>query len=251
MSAPRLLNGRRALVTGGGRGIGAETVATFASMGCRGVAVDLPGTPWELPPGWTSVEADVTDESQVHNAVTRAVSDLGGIDAVVAAAGVVPAWQSPEELDLADFDRVLAINAGGVASVLKHVSEHLAEGASIVVVGSLNSWRGDPHIWSYVASKHAVLGLVRSAAAALGPQGVRVNCVGPGPIATPALLERMRRRAGDTGSTPEEALAAAARQTALGRIATTADVAHTLAFLTSDLAHGITGQLIAVDGGLL
>ncbi|WP_134742267.1 SDR family oxidoreductase [Nocardioides sp. 503] len=251
MTVPALLTGRRVLVTGGGRGIGASTVDAFAAMGATGVAVDLPGTTWSLPDGWVGAEADVTDEEQVAAAVARAAEHLGEIDAVVAAAGIVPSWQAPEELDLDDLDRVLAVNVRGVAATLKHVSPRLGAGASVVVVGSLNSWRGDSHIWSYVASKHAVLGLVRSAAAALGPRGVRVNCVAPGPVATDALLGRMASRTDLTSHTTDQALAAAAGQTALGRIATTADVVHALAFLTSDLAAGITGQILPVDGGLL
>ena len=251
MTAPALLTGRRVLVTGGGRGIGAATVETFAAMGAVGVAVDLAGTPWSLPEGWIGIAADVTVDAEVAQAVARGAEHLGEIDGVVAAAGIVPAWQSPEDLDLDDFDRVLAVNVHGVASTLKHVSRHLGSGSSFVAVGSLNSWRGDPNIWSYVASKHAVLGLVRSAAASLGPRGVRVNCVAPGPVATDALLDRMAARAASTERSTDQALLAAADLTALGRIATTADVVHAIAFLTSDLAAGITGQLLPVDGGLL
>ncbi len=251
MSTLPLLAGRRVLVTGGARGLGAATVAGFAAMGATGVAVDVPGSSWDLPEGWLPVEADVTDEQQVSSAVAAGESHLGALDGVVAAAGVVPVWQTPDELDLTDFDRVMAVNVRGVAATLKHAGGRLTEGGSIVVVGSLNSWRGDPRIWSYVASKHAVLGLVRSAAAALGPGGVRVNCVGPGPVATEALLDRMADRAAVTTRSLEEALSAAASDTALRRIATKDDVVNTLAFLLSDLAAGITGQLLAVDGGLL
>ncbi len=251
MSRLPLLAGRRILVTGGARGLGAASVAAFSAMGAVGVATDLAGSRWDLPPGWLGVDADVTDEHQVQEGVAAAETHLGAIDGVVVAAGVVPTWQGPAELDLADFDRVLAVNVRGVAATLKHAGPRVTEGGSIAVVGSLNSWRGDSRIWSYVASKHAVLGLVRSAAAALGPAGVRVNCVGPGPVATAALLERMSDRAAATGNSPQQALDAAAADTALGRIATTDDVVNALAFLVSDLASGITGQLLPVDGGLL
>src|SRR5262249_39138903 len=111
-------------------------------------------------------------------------------------------------------------------------------------------WKGDPNLLSYTASKHAVLGLVRSAALDLGRRGVRVNAIAPGPIATDALLGRMRRRALETGASVEDALAAAARQTALGRIATVAEAAAAALFLASDLPSGITGQLLPVDGGI-
>ena len=251
MTLSGLLTGRRVLVTGASRGIGAATVRSFAAMGAVGAALDLPGADRQLPDGWEAADADVTNESQVASAIERASGALGGLDAVVAAAGIVPSWQAPGDLDLADFDRVMAVNVRGVTATLKHAAAHLADGSSIVVIGSLNSWRGDPNIWSYVASKHAALGVVRSAAAALGTRGIRVNCVGPGPVATEALRTRMAARASTTDHTPDQALNAAAAQTALGRIATENDVANAAAFLVSDLAAGITGQLLPVDGGLL
>ena len=254
MTSPQLLTGRRVLVTGAARGIGAATVARFAEMGAVGAALDLPGAPdtWSTPPdGWVGIDCDVTDADQVAAAVHSAVRELGGLDGVVAAAGVVPSWQEPAALDLEDLDRVMAVNVRGMAATLKHAAPRLGPGSAVVAIGSLNSWRGDPRIWSYAASKHAVLGLVRSAAAALGPAGIRVNCVGPGPVATEALLGRMTDRAADGATTTDEALRAAAEQTALGRIATVDDVVNTVAFLVSDLAGGITGQLLPVDGGLL
>jgi NAD(P)-dependent dehydrogenase (short-subunit alcohol dehydrogenase family) len=117
-------------------------------------------------------------------------------------------------------------------------------------MASLNAWRGDGNIASYVASKHAVLGIARSAAIDLGRRGIRVNAIAPGPIATEALLSRMQNRAQGGGLAVEDALTAAASITSLGRIATAADVAGTALFLASDLSLGITGQLLPVDGGL-
>ncbi len=115
-------------------------------------------------------------------------------------------------------------------------------------MASLNSWRGDPNLAAYVASKHAALGIVRAAALDLGRRGIRVNAVAPGPIATQALLDRMRRREQAGGPTVDEALAAAAQGTALGRIATAEEVADAVHFLAG--ATGITGHLLPVDGGI-
>jgi NAD(P)-dependent dehydrogenase (short-subunit alcohol dehydrogenase family) len=126
----------------------------------------------------------------------------------------------------------------------------LAPGSTIAVVASLTSWRGDPNLTAYAASKHAVAGIVRSAALALGREGIRVNAVAPGPVATGALRARMASRESMTSLGVEDALAAAAEQTALGRIATTIEVANTIAFLTSDLSSGITGQVIHIDCGI-
>jgi NAD(P)-dependent dehydrogenase (short-subunit alcohol dehydrogenase family) len=170
---------------------------------------------------------------------------------VVAAAGVVPSWQRPADLDLDDFERVLAINVLGVAATIKHATPLLGAGSTITVVASLNSWRGDPNITSYAASKHAALGIVRSAALALGPDGVRVNAVAPGPVATGALRSRMEARADRTGLNVEEAIDQAGRGTALRRIATVDEVVDAITFLTSGMSSGMTGQLLNVDCGIL
>ena len=246
------LGGRRVLVTGGASGIGAAVAHRFAVLGASGVIIDV--VPAELvapPPGWLAITADVRHEHEIATAVRQGADHLGGLDGVVAAAGVVPAWQPMADLDLDDFDRVLAINVRGVAATIKHASPLLASPATITVVGSVNSWRGDPQIASYVASKHAVLGLIRSAAQALGASGIRVNGVGPGPVATDALLSRMAARQDATGLSVEAAIAAAGKATALGRIATVDEVVAAIVYLTSEGSSGITGQLLNVDCGIL
>jgi 3alpha(or 20beta)-hydroxysteroid dehydrogenase len=252
VSADGLLAGRRVLITGGANGIGETVARRFAELGAVGAVLDLPGAiDGAHRSDWPAVAADVTDEHSLQSGIYRCTELLGGIDSVVASAGVVPSWQHPSQLDLTDLDRVLAINVRGVAATIKHTAPLLSSGATIVAVASLNSWKGDPHIAAYAASKHAVLGLVRSAAMALGPDGIRVNCVGPGPIATEALVSRMAARSADTGLEVEVALDAAAAGTALHRIATAREVADVIAFLTSELSNAITGQLIKVDGGIL
>ena len=238
-----LLAGKSVAVTGGATGIGAAIAARFADEGARGIVLDV-NEPRVLPAGWRSTIVDVRDDA----AVARVFADVGPVDVLVAAAGIVPGWRAITELDLDEWDQIFAVNVTGMASTFKHAQ--LVDGGAIVAVGSLNSWRGDPNIASYVASKHAVLGLVRSAALDLGRRGIRVNAVGPGPIATDALLERMRTRERERGIPVAEALAAAAAQTALGRMATADDVANAVLFLASDLAAGVTGHLVPVDCGI-
>ncbi|MBM3678636.1 MAG: SDR family oxidoreductase, partial [Actinobacteria bacterium] len=196
-----------------------------------------------------SLGADVTDDAQVAAAVDAAVERLGRLDAVVANAGVVPPWSTVDELDLEALDRTLAVNVRGVAVTMKHVARALrGHGGAIVAMASLNAWHAAPAQASYTASKHAVLGLVRAAALDLGRHGIRVNAIGPGPVATEALMGRLAHRASTGGLTVEEAVAAAGRGNALGRMVTEDEVACTALFLASDLASGITGAFVPVDG---
>ncbi|CAN5596214.1 SDR family oxidoreductase [soil metagenome] len=245
-----LLRSRRILVTGGARGIGAAVVATLSAHGAGGAIIDLDIQSTQAH-AWPAVAADVTDEAAMLDA-TRTLAEQGGpFDGLVAAAGVVPAWHSPADIDLDVFDRIMAVNLRGFVVAMKCLTPTMSAGSTIVAIGSLNSWRGDPNLLAYAASKHAVLGAVRSAAMALGPQGIRVNAVAPGPIATDALLDRIDSRAESTGHGRAETLQASANLTALGRLATAEDVADAVLFLSSTLSSSTTGHIIPVDSGLL
>lgn len=246
---PGLLTGRVALVTGGTSGLGAAIARTFAASGAVGAVVDL--EPGPAPDGWIALTADVTLEADVERAVAATVERFGRLDVVVANAGVVPPWSDTPDLDIDALDATLAVNVRGVAASLKYGGRALeGGGGSIVVMASLNSWHAAPGQSAYTASKHAVLGLARTAALDLGAAGVRVNAIGPGPVATEAFLERVRRRAAQGGLPVEEAMLQAAAGTALGRMATEDDVARVALFLASDLSSGVTGVLVPVDAGL-
>jgi NAD(P)-dependent dehydrogenase (short-subunit alcohol dehydrogenase family) len=249
VAATGLLGGRAALVTGGGRGLGAAIAREYAAAGAVGAVADLERA--GAPDGWIALEADVSAEADVEAAVAAAVERFGRLDVVVANAGVVPPWSDTDELDLEQLDAVFAVNVRGVAATLKHGVSTLKEhGGSIVVMASLNAWRAHRSQPVYTASKHAVLGLLRTAALDAGRHGVRVNGLAPGPILTDALRERLERRAASGGLPVDEAVAEAAAGTALGRMATEEDVARAALFLASDLSSGITGALLPVDGGV-
>src|SRR5215470_6380944 len=248
-----LLAGRVALVTGGCRGLGQAIVAAFAAEGARGAAVDLTvEVSAAMPPaGFAAVSADVTDEASLATAFAATVERFGRLDIVVANAGLVPPWRETEALDLAEWDRVLAVNVRGVAATLKHAVPALKQqGGAIIAMASINAETAHPRQMLYTASKHAVLGVVRAAALDLGRFGIRVNALAPGPIATDALRGRVRHRASEGGPAEAEAFRLLAADTALGRIATADEVARAAVFLASDLASGITGQLIRIDAGL-
>ncbi|MDW5597929.1 SDR family oxidoreductase [Conexibacter stalactiti] len=259
---PPLLAGRVALVTGAANGLGAEIARTLAAAGARGVALDRDADALHPPAGWIARAADVTDEQALRDAVTAAVEQFGRLDVVVANAGVVPPWRETAAIDGAEWDAVSAVNVRGVAATIAAATPALRDtaraaapatpraSASVIAMASLNARKAHPRQALYSATKHAVVGIVRATALDLGRDGIRVNAVAPGSIATDALLGRMRKRAADGGADAADALAAAAEETALGRLATAAEVAATVLFLASDLASGVTGQVLAVDAGV-
>ncbi len=246
---PRLLDGRVAFVTGGGRGLGLAIAEAFAAAGARGAIADL--SDGDAPQGWLSLACDVTDAASIKAAMARTVDQFGRLDSVVANAGVVPPWSDTASLDLDAWDRTFAVNVRGVIATIRAAVPHLtARGGSIVAMSSVNGVRGHPQQAAYVASKHAVIGIVKSTALDLGRHRIRVNAIAPGPIATEALVGRIEARAAGGGLPTDDALAAYGRDTGLGRLSTADEVARTALFLASDLASGVTGQVLPVDAGI-
>jgi NAD(P)-dependent dehydrogenase (short-subunit alcohol dehydrogenase family) len=249
-----LLDGRRTIVTGGANGIGHAIVHELAAAGASpGVVLDLEAElgAGRLPDGWSEVPLDLRDDVAVSHAFAMARAALGGtIDVLVAVAGIVPVWSGIGRLDPDVWDDVFRVNARGVMRTIQEAEPVLGEGAAIVVIASQNAWRGSENLASYVASKHAALGLVRSVALELGPRGIRVNAIGPGSVATDAYVARLRARENEGGRTVEEALEADAGTTPLRRLATPLDVARTALFLASELASGVTGHVVPVGAPL-
>jgi NAD(P)-dependent dehydrogenase (short-subunit alcohol dehydrogenase family) len=250
----QLLKGRRAAITGGSRGLGRAIGEAFRTAGAGVAVLDLPEAltadrAWR---GDCAFPCDVTAERQVEAALQYAAKALGGLDIVVANAGLVPPWRETEDLDLTEWDRVMAVNVRGVAATLKHAVPHLkAKGGCMILMASINAAVSHPRQMLYTASKHAVLGVMRAAALDLGRFGIRVNALAPGPIATEALLGRLDSRAAAGGLPADDQLAAFAAQTPLLRMATAEEVAKAAVFLASDIASGVTGRMLPVDAGLV
>jgi len=248
-----LLEGRIALITGGSRGLGLAIAERFAGSGARGTLLDLPAsidaaTP---PQGFQFAAGDVTDEASIASAIQQTLATFGRLDIVVANAGIVPPWRETDALDLEEWDRAMAVNVRGVAATLKHAVPALKQSrGAVVLMASVNAYAPHARQMAYTASKHAVLGIARAAGQDLGRFGIRVNAVAPGPVATDALLERVRKRTGG-GDEMADALARMTQQTALGRLASADEVAKAVLFLASDLASGITGEMLPVTAGQL
>lgn len=167
MSGGSLLSGKTAVVTGGANGMGAGIVRLFKAHGVeRGVVLDLPeALGRKTPPGgWTELPVNLRHDASVTSAFEQTREELGSIDVLVAAAGIVPLWTGISGLDPAEWDDVFAVNARGVMRSIQEALPAMDAGGSIVVIASQNAWRGNQNLASYTASKHAVLGLVRSVA---------------------------------------------------------------------------------------
>jgi NAD(P)-dependent dehydrogenase (short-subunit alcohol dehydrogenase family) len=247
-----LLTGRRALITGGARGIGRAIAGQFAAHGARGMILDMEAVLAEakLPQGFLGRAADVSREEEIAAAFAAATAAFGRLDILVANAGVVPPWRDTAGLDLEEWNRVFAVNARGIALALKHaVPAMKAAGGSIIVTASINVAKGAARQLAYTASKHAVLGIARCAALDLGRYNIRVNALAPGPVLSDALRERIRYRQSLGGPSEAQSEVALAAETPLSRIATEEDIAKGALFLASDLSNAITGHMLPIDGG--
>lgn len=242
--------GRVALVTGGASGIGRACAFELARGGADVAVVDVAGEQ-ELAGAAEflratgarviTFRADVSEHGRAASVVDETLARLGRLDFLVNAAGVSEdglLWKTSE----AQFDRVLSVNLKGTFNYMRAAAEVFRErGAGrIVNVASIEGLRGRAGVSAYAASKAGVIALTRAAAAELGRFNVTVNAVAPGFIRTP-MTERL----------PGHVTEAAVAESALGRMGEPEDVAHAVAFLCSERARHITGEVIRVDGGQL
>ena len=245
------LRGRRALITGGGRGLGRAIAERLAASGAEISVLDLPDGLADMPADWSAVPLDLC-APDTEAGLAGLAKDLDRLDILVANAGAVPPWRGVDALDREEWERVMTLNVWAVAQSLGAFASALERSGrgSAVLMASINGFTAHPKQVLYTASKHAVIGIARAAALDLGSRGVRVNALAPGPIATDALVGRVRTRHEEGGPAPDVALAELAGETALGRIATAEEVAHAAHFLASDASSGMTGVVLPVNAGL-
>ncbi len=235
------------VVTGAASGIGRATAAHLASRGDRVVLTDLPSDALEraaIECDGIAVSADVTVEAESERISAAAIDAYGRIDALVHSAGIEEEFIDAHEMPLAVFERTMRVNVTGSFLVSRAVGRQMVAqgGGSIVLLGSILSQVGYGGNAAYTASKGAVLQLGRALAVDWAKHGVRVNVVGPGPVATPM----------SQGSIDDPVRGAWLRERIpLGRPATVEDIASVCAFLTSDESAYMTGAYVPVDGGWL
>jgi NAD(P)-dependent dehydrogenase (short-subunit alcohol dehydrogenase family) len=249
------LRGLHVLVTGASSGIGLASARLMAREGARVFLVARRAAELRAAVAGIKAEggeaaccaADVADPAALMAAITAAERTFGPVAGLFANAGTGGRFAPLESYDDELFESVLRTNLTGTYRAIKRVlpGMYAQGGGSIVVTGSMASERGMPHNVAYVASKHAVLGLARAAAAEAAPRGVRVNCVLPGLIETPMLLQL------DPAAPAEKIRAQLAGNVPLGHIGSADELAQLVAFLMSARASHITAQTLAVDGGIL
>ena len=248
--------GKVALITGGGGGIGRAAAIGFAGRGAKVVVVDLNAADGEASAELVRqrggearfVRADVTKSADVAAYVKATLDAYGAIDCFYNNAGIEGAVAPTAEYDEEMFDRVMAVNVKGVFLGLRHVLPVMLrqKRGAVVNTASVAGLVGTPGMPAYVASKHAVLGLTKTAAGEVARQGIRVNAVCPGPVDTRmihALEEQL---------SPGNAAAMSERYQSTmptGRYTTAEEVSNMVLFLCSDLASNTTGGQFVVDGG--
>ncbi|XP_048330062.2 (+)-cis,trans-nepetalactol synthase NEPS2-like [Ziziphus jujuba] len=256
-TANNKLHGKVAIVTGGASGIGEATARHIINDGARAVVIadvqDEKGQSVVASIGsdrCTYIHCDVTDENQVKSLVKSTVSIYGRLDIMFSNAGIatVTRNQTVLDLDLSEFDKVIAVNTRGMAACVKHAARAMKEGGvrgSIICTASALASRGYKTWTDYVMSKHAVIGLVRSASLQLAGDGIRVNCVSPGLVGTPLTMRVWEVKE------EEEMEKVVEKFSSLRGVLGEKHVADAVSFLASEESEFVTGLDLVVDGGFI
>jgi NAD(P)-dependent dehydrogenase (short-subunit alcohol dehydrogenase family) len=247
-------NGRHALITGGGTGIGAATARALAAEGAKVSLLGRRREPLEAVAaefGGTVVTCDITDRGAVEAAYAAARSANGPLDYVILNAGIADSAPFPRT-SRESFDRIIATNLTAVFDGAQLAFPDLLEGEDkrLVVVASVAGLRGFPLASSYAASKHGAIGLVKSLALEFAKTDLTVNAVCPAFVDTPMTDASADRISSRTGRSEEESRAALAALNPNGRLVTADEVAAAIAFLCRPDSRSITGSCLTIDGGV-
>lgn len=243
-----LLDGKIALITGAGSGIGEAIARAMAEAGARIVAVDVngdaaSGTAQAIGGGAAGFACDVTDRAACDTLAAAVRREVGVVSILVNNAGIIRRGKVTDPDTRKDWDDTLAVNLDGPYNIVTAFLDQLRETRGAVInIGSIQSFVALPNSAAYTTSKGGVRLLTKALAIELGPMGIRVNAIGPGFTATPLNADARQNAeymANFTGRIP------------LGRIGTPEDIAGPAVFLASDMARYISGVTLPVDGGYL
>ena len=249
------LAGKVAIITGGAAGIGLAAATRFVQEGAKVLLVDINETMLEQAAAAikskavSTTVADVTDPEQVQHYVRTAVERYGGIDILINNAGIEGEIKPIQEASIEMFDQVMAVNVRGVWLGMKYVIPEMEKrgGGSIVITSSMAGVAGAPAFSPYAASKHAVVGIMRSLASECGPLGIRINTVNPGLIST-RMTDSLAEQANPQN--PNQVKRDYEERIPLQRYGTPEEVAQLMLFLASDESSYCTGGTYSVDGGM-
>ncbi|XP_039042436.1 (-)-isopiperitenol/(-)-carveol dehydrogenase, mitochondrial-like [Hibiscus syriacus] len=249
------LQGKVAIITGGASGIGAATVHLFADHGAGAIVIadiqDEKGEELAASIGdrcaCTYVHCDVTKEQDVESLVQSTIRLHGRLDIMFCNAGILSrSMQTILEFDLPSYEKLFAINVGGVAASIKYAGQAMVKASSrgsIICTASIAAGLASDRNTDYVMSKSSVIALMRCASTQLAPNGIRVNCVSPGPVATPALCENLGMGADDI-----ESMFSRMFRLKNDGVLKVKHVADAVVFLASEESQFITGHNLVIDG---
>ena len=241
-----------ALVTGGGRGIGAAIARRLSNDGARVVVLDRERTPLAAEIGALDVNCDLTDLASIEAALAQVKREAGDVSILVQNAGIgesAPFTKTTDEM----WNRAMALNATAAFRVARAIVPEMiaAKWGRVVNVASIAGLVGQAYVSAYCASKHALVGLTRAMAAELAKTGVTVNCVCPGFVDTEMTAKTIANIVQKTKRTPEEARKSLEDMNPQKRLVLPEEVADCVAMLVGENARSINGQAIEIDGGQL
>lgn len=242
---------RRVLITAGANGIGLVMARAFAALGDRVWVTDVDSaTIAALPAGVRGTLCDASNEAAMDLLFAEIARDWGGLDVAIANAGIKGPTAAIEEMPLEGWHQCLAVNLDGAMLVARGAARLMkpAGRGVITFISSTSGLFGTPFRAPYVAAKWGVIGLMKTVAMELGPNGIRANAICPGSVNGPRIDRVIEAEAAAKGMTPEAVRQGYASGTAMRRLTDAQDVADMALYLASDGARMVSGQALAVDG---
>lgn len=241
----------RVLITAGASGIGHAMATAFAATGAEVWITDIDQAALDTAPKtWRKSQVDVSDETAMQALFQDIAAQWGGLDTLIANAGIAGPTAPVQDVSLADWNACQAVTLAGSFLAAKFAAPLMiaANSGSMILISSTAGQYGYPNRAPYAAAKWGVIGLMKTLAMELGPHGIRANAICPGAVEGPRMEGVLSREASVKGMTRDEVYQGYASGTSMGTFVTAEDIADTALFLASGAARRVSGQVIAVDG---